>query len=97
MKKLLSRLFVAAAVASAETATAADLSKAPTPLFGWSGCYAGGAAGLGAGHVSWRDVSTPGDIDAKRAFNTANRGMGFDPRYPCPDKPWHVLQYSVLA
>src|SRR6516165_1417561 len=38
MKKLLSRLFVAAGVASAGTATAADLSKAPPPLFGWSGC-----------------------------------------------------------
>jgi len=75
MKKLLSRLFVAAAVASAGTATAADLSKAPTPLFGWSGCYAGGAAGLGAGHVSWRDVSTPGDIDAKGAFNIAESDM----------------------
>ena len=43
MKKLLSRLFVGAAVASTGTATAADLSKALPPLFGWSGCYAGGA------------------------------------------------------
>jgi outer membrane immunogenic protein len=71
VKKLLSRLFVGATVFLAGTATAADLSKAPPPLFGWSGCYAGGAAGLGAGHVSWRDVSTPGDIDAKGAFNIA--------------------------
>jgi hypothetical protein len=36
---------------------------------------AGGAAGLAAGHVSWRDVSTPGDIDAKGAFNIANTDM----------------------
>ena len=42
---------------------------------GWSGCYAGGAAGLGTGHVSWRDVSTPGDIDAKGAFNIAESDM----------------------
>ena len=75
MKKLLSRLFVGAAVVSAGTAEAADLSQAPSPLFGWSGCYAGGAAGLGAGHVSWKDVSTPGDIDAKGAFNIAESDM----------------------
>jgi hypothetical protein len=75
VKKLLLRLFVGAVVVSAGTATAADLIKAPPPLFGWSGCYAGGAAGLGTGHVSWRDVSTPGDIDAKGAFNIAESDM----------------------
>src|ERR1700730_14480485 len=27
----------------------------------------------------------------------ASRGMGKYPRYPCPDSPWQVLQYSNLA
>ena len=75
MKRLLLRLIVGATIVSAGTATAADLNNAPAPLFRWSGCYAGGAAGLGIGYTSWRDVSTPGYIDAKGAFNTANSDM----------------------
>jgi outer membrane immunogenic protein len=78
MKKLLSRMFAGAAVVAAGSASAADLSiynKAPPPAFSWSGCYIGGQSGLGAGHTTWKDASTAGDIDGNGAFSTANTDM----------------------
>jgi outer membrane immunogenic protein len=80
MKSVLSRLFAGVAVVAAGSASAADLApynKAPLPLpvFSWSGCYVGGQTGLGVGHTTWVDVSTPGDIDGNFAGNTANTDM----------------------
>jgi outer membrane immunogenic protein len=78
MKKLLPTMFAGAAVITAGSAGAADLAPyrpAPLPVFSWSGCYVGAQAGLGTGHTTWQDVSTPGDIDGNFAGNTAHADM----------------------
>lgn len=82
MKKHVSRMLAGAAVIAAGSASAADLSPvyrkapmAPAPSFSWSGCHIGARAGLGTGHTSWQDASTPGDIDANGFGNTANTDM----------------------
>jgi outer membrane immunogenic protein len=76
MRKLLPKMLAGAAIAAAGAAHAADLglySKVPpAPVFSWSGCYAGGQAGLGSGHATWQDSSTPGDIDGNFLGNTAH-------------------------
>jgi len=86
MKKLLSTFFAVGALLAAQCALAADLSVAPlykapppaaSPIYNWTGFYAGVNGGAGWGRSWWQSQATSIDLSGAQVGGTAGYNWQF--------------------